>query len=674
MCTQSELNRRDDLIVTDVYRFDAVSDSGTALGVSSDQWTPWELTRRLSPRDQVRVMKRDAYGRVDENSYPLIYRVGPTAPTTPWLVRMADESGIFRLLCFDFDGKEAGVVSPDLMERAVDDCDALSRILDRLGIAHVVCQSSGTGGRHIWVALQGGAPAGTVAALAGAAHANYATLDHGMLCNPREGGARPPLAPHRDGSSSTVLRGHLAGLLAPSATSSDLTALTSVLDAARPAPRPADTKPSGPIDIRYSAPRPLSAWGQGHMATVNGGSNASWTGFMCLLAAASAGWTLAEVEKESLTAPGMEHYRTKNTSRGTRKPRSPAEARARLERQWAKAQQYSALQAPLARSQAPSDFTDLGIIVDTVDDLLTRFRVSPGRWGQSEAAISQRSILTAVAYLSLQTGKRTVAASIRDLALMVGLSRDTARRALTALAADGFLVRVALAEGGNAAEWGLIPKFSTAPRTVASQPLDNPRPPSELFNLRTSLVTTLERELTDGRHDLFTRPGLGHLAGKTYALLAQHPALTIDTAARLLGVSTRHTATILSRLRTHRLIVKHADGWARAKQDLRDKAAHIVGVAGLLLDRARRYQAERDVWAWWQAEVTTMNAGPRRRPKGVHVSSRPLFRDTNAPGERVWPRYPRSSTQRGDHRSARELVDLGVLDPDNRWQYLGDAA
>ena len=519
----------------------------TPPGVSSDRLTTWDLTRRLSPRDQVRVMKRDAYGSLDENSYPLVFRVGPIAPTAPWLVRLADEAGIFRLLCFDFDGKEAGVVSPDLMERAVDDCDALSGILDRLAIAHVVCQSSGTGGRHIWVALQGGASAVTVAALAAAAHANFATLDHGMLCNPREGGARPSLAPHRDGSSSIVLRGALAGLLAPTAMSSDLDALTGVLDRARPAPRPADTTPSGPIDARYTAHRPLSAWGQGHMATVNGGSNASWTGFMCLLAAASAGWTLADASREARTAPGMEHYRTKNTSRGTRKPRTPAEATARLERQWAKAQQYSALQAPLGTSRTPADLTELSVIVDTVDDLVTRFRVSPGRWGQSEAAVSRRTILSAVAYLTLQTGKRTVAASIRDLALMVGLSRDTARRALTTLAKDGFLVRMSLSDSGNAAEWRLATDFSTGSRTVASQPLDNPRPPSELFNLRSALVALLERQLTDGRHDLFTRPGLGHLAGRVYALLAQHPALTVDTAARLLGVSPRHTVTIFSR-------------------------------------------------------------------------------------------------------------------------------
>ncbi len=42
------------------------------------------------------------------------------------------------------------------------------------------------------------------------------------------------------------------------------------------------------------------------MATVAGGGNPSWTGFMCLLAAANAGWTLADVEQAAKTAPGME--------------------------------------------------------------------------------------------------------------------------------------------------------------------------------------------------------------------------------------------------------------------------------------------------------------------------------------------------------------------------------
>lgn len=55
----------------------------------------------------------------------------------------------------------------------------------------------------------------------------------------------------------------------------------------------------------------------------------------------------------------MEHYRTKNTGRGGRRPRSAGEARARLERQWDKAVQYAALQRPLPAEKTPEDLTEL---------------------------------------------------------------------------------------------------------------------------------------------------------------------------------------------------------------------------------------------------------------------------------------------------------------------------
>jgi Predicted transcriptional regulator len=612
-------------------------------------------------------MKRDAYGRLDENSYPSFHRVGPTAPTTPWCIRLADDTGLYRLLCFDFDGKDKYGIDTELMERAVDEADALSHILDELAIVHLVCQSSGTGGRHIWIAVPAGAPAEVVGALARAARANYRTLDHGMLLNVREGAARPPLSPHRDGSNSTIIRGQLDTLTASRIVPDDLIALTVVLDEQKPALRAAESVPSGPVDARHRAHRQLSAAGLAHMATIGGGSNPSWTGFMCLLAAANAGWSLADVEHAAKTAPGMEHYRTKNIGRGNRRNRSTAEAHDRLERQWAKAREYAAVQRPLPARREPTDLTELGAIVADVDDLLTRFRVSPGRWGRTESALSQRTILTALAYLTLQTGKRVVAASIRDLALMVGLGRTTAADALQRLAEAGFIQRASASDGGNAAEWRLSLDFSTTHGTVRSQPLNNPRPPTDLFNIRADQVSTLEEQLTDQRHDLFTRAGLGHLAGKLYATLRQFPALTIESAARILGVTIRHTATVLSRLRRHKLIVKHVDGWARSKRDLRDRAAQLIGVAGTLADRAEKYRTEREVWAWWQAELTTMTTTPRNRPRRPHVSSRTLeFTDTT-PGERAWPRYPRDGEGRGDHREARFWATHGMLSPDSLW-------
>jgi hypothetical protein len=615
-------------------------------------------------------MIRDAYGRLDSNSYPRLHPLGPDSPTTPWAIRLADAAGRYRLLCFDFDGKDSTGVVPELMEQAQDQAAVLARTLDELGVAYVLCRSSGAGGRHVWIAVDGGADAALVGCLATAARANFSTLDHGMLRNPVEGAARPPLSPHRDGSHSVILAGDVASLLAPSTTTADLDALTALLTDRMPV-RGADSAPSGPVDGRHQAHRKLSRAGTAHMATIGGGGNPSWTGFMCLLSAANAGWTLADVEHAARTAPGMEHYRTKNTGRGARKTRSASEVRERLERQWAKAQQYAAVQRPLPRRE-PQDLTELAAIVADVDAILTSFRVTPGRWGRSEADASRRSILTALVYLTLQTGKRTVAASIRDLALMAGLGRSTAQRALQALTEAGFIVRAAAADAGNAAEWRVIWRLSTAHGAVGSQPLDNPRPPSELFAHRAELVALLEHELTDQRHDLFTRPGLGHLAGRLYATFGQHASLTVDSAARILGVSARHTATILSRLRRHRLIKTHLHGWARAARDLRDTAARTLDVLGILADRAHRYQAEREVWAWWNAELTTMHTTPRARPRRPTVSSRPLFA-APAAGERVWPRYPRSAT-RADHRAARALVLDGALNPEARWQYLGEAA
>jgi len=89
-----------------------------------------------------------------------------------------------------------------------------------------------------------------------------------------------------------------------------------------------------------------------------------------------------------------------------------------------------------------------------------------------------------------------------------------------------------------------------------------------------------------------------------------------------------------------------------------------------LVAREKAYQAEREVWAWWLAERSTMSSSPRDRPRRVHVSSRPLF-DVSAPGERVWPRYPRSGDGLANHREARFYVDAGVLSPTNRWQLAG---
>jgi hypothetical protein len=653
-------------------------------GVSADELTAWELTRRVSPRDAVRAMKRDAYGHLDVNNYPLIRRVGPVEPTTPWAMNLTDDAHYFRFLCFDFDGKVDGRVDAELMEQAVDQCDALSRLLDELKIAHVVCQSSGTGGRHLWIALRTGVELALVAPIAWAGNVTYSQLDFALLLNAASGAVRPPLSPHRDGSHSTVLRGSVSSLLNPSTTMEDLTALAALLEARKPTLIKQESRPSGPVTALHRTHRPLTVAGAAHMATIGGGGDPSWTAFMCLLSAANAGWTFNDVEHAAKSAPGMEHYRTMKSDRGGRRPRNAREAAARLERQWARAVKIAAIQRPLPSRSTPPDLTELDAIVRDVQDIMERFRVNPGRWGSSEASSNHQTILRALMYLTLHTGKRVVAGSIRDLGPMGGLGRTTANSALPALQEAGYVELVTSSSDGNASEWRLLPRLSTPHGTVRSHLFDNARPqPSEsnnpprsaaeLFSTRAALLSQLEGQLADQRHDLFTRGGLGHLAGKLYALLGRHASLTVESAARALGVTSRHTATILGRLRKHKLIVSHKDGWARAKRDLRDQAAKAVGVVGVMAARIECYRIDRVVWAWWQSELATMTSVPRKRPRRPHVSSRPLF-GADSPGERVYPRYPRDSKRLADHRSARALVSGGFLEPEARWQYLGDAA
>jgi hypothetical protein len=607
-------------------------------------------------------MRREADGGLHVNQYPAIRQIGPEAPSTPWCMHLAGADGRFRFVAFDLDGK-----TPEAIERAADEADVLTDALSEVGIPFVVCRSSAAGGFHVWVAIAGGADVDVMKDLTAAAGAVLTSLDHGMLHNPATGACRPPGAPHRDGSASTILRGDVAALTAPTATAADLVALTAALRTRTPALRPENTAPSGPIDDGHTAHRPLSAAGARHMATVDGGSNPSWTAWMCLLAAANAGWLFADVEHAARTAPGMEHYRTKNTGRGTRRRRTADEGGRRLERQWAKAQAAAATYRALPAERPAVDLTDLAAIVDTADELLTSFRVNPGRWNSSEPAAHERGVLTALIHLTLHTGKRRVAASIRTLALLAGMGRTTAADALTRLAAAGYVTRTATAEGTNAAEWRLRDAVSTTQHQVRSQPLKNPRPPAELFDRRTELVHQIDEDLHDVAHDLFTRAGLGYQAGRVYASLRDAGALTLDAAARRLGVRTGRLATILSRLRTYRLIVREGDAWRLHARDLRASAARALDVAGTLAARAALYELERTIWTWWQAEVEHKHTAPRRRSRRPHVTARTLTFTDEPAGERQWPRYPRDADRRGDHREARFWAQNGMLAPDSLW-------
>src|SRR5699024_6117741 len=142
------------------------------------------------------------------NQYSGFAAVDGAVPELPWAVHLADVRGRFQLLCFDLDGK-----TPEAAEQVQRDGALLVGLLGEARMEHVVCASGG-GGLHVWVALAVGVEAGLVVSLARLVKHLCPSLDVAPLTNKDTGCVRPPGAPHRFGSPSTVVAGDVASLLA----------------------------------------------------------------------------------------------------------------------------------------------------------------------------------------------------------------------------------------------------------------------------------------------------------------------------------------------------------------------------------------------------------------------------------------------------------------------------
>lgn len=161
-------------------------------------------------------------------------------------------------------------------------------------------------------------------------------------------------------------------------TTADLQRAIAMFHQLSPTVDPADQAPTGRVDQGHRPHRKLPAWGEAHMATVAGGADPSRTGYLCLLAAAVAGWTLSDVQKAVQTAPGLEHYRTRrDAAGGVRVPRRPDEAAARLARQWEKAVDRALWYRYAPQERADRDLSELEAIVSAGEGMLAAFRVSP---------------------------------------------------------------------------------------------------------------------------------------------------------------------------------------------------------------------------------------------------------------------------------------------------------
>jgi len=602
----------------------------------------WVLTGLISPRRVVRAAAVDADGQ-PLNSYPLVHPVTGAPPWTPWAVHLADAAGRYRLLCADLDAKASA-------EAAAADADRLSSLLAELGIEHVACASGPTGGRHVWLGLRDSLDAEVVRALAHLLRAWLPTLDLAPLTNPTSGCVRPPGSPHRLGGSSRVIAGSLAVLTDPTVTTDQVHALMTRLADFVQTSTPAQTARRRPVAVVDGLPflpgskRALSASCRALLdATPTGDLSAVLWRVLC--GAAAARWRYADLAALA-NAPAFEHVRTlrAGATRVPRPRRGSASPAGVLRRQWTRAVHAVAALAPGHEGTDASFEARAAVVTGIVRTVQRRADATPGRWGRSHAGLAQRRVLDALCLFHLQ-GVRAdeVEADIRRLALTCGLDRETARRSLLALAADGWIARTREAAGRRGARWTIDPAGSIHTHVSVTLSQADPRPASTGPALRTALLGELTARLRACAHDAFAHQGgLGLGSGSLYGRLGE--PLDLLHCAQLQGWSIEQTSGVLDRLNAAGLVEASGGWWQRTAPEHLEEVAAELGSDGVRQRRADRYALERALWAWWCTELDAVRLA-RRRPRPLR------FRQ----GVSRWP-HPRHRDGRADFAAARRAL------------------
>ena len=622
----------------------------------------WKLTAAISPRPTVRAAVTNTQGET-LNLYPPagITPISADAPTTPWAIYLTDTKHRYRLLCFDLDGK-----TPEAAEAAAQDTAALTQLLIDAGLAPIVCQSGPSGGRHIWVSLAEGVEADLVHRLAHLAKALHRTLDLSPIKNIAAGCVRPPGAPHRHGGSSQVLSGDLDALMAPTGTTAQVSAAVERLaqlvnelaaDANTEAFAADITQDGRRHDHIPGTKRELAPGAAAALRADAATTDASAVLWRILTAAATAHWQYGDIARLVETAPGLEHVRTRKEDGGRRVTRTAAEAARVLRRQWDKAVAYIA-SGRRAVGSDPTFDARADAIAHQVRDVQTRATAAPGRWNRGGGPADRR-VLDALCTLALQALSADVEADTRRLALMVGIGRETARTALLRLADDGWITRTQEAEGARAARWKIGPHdvINSNPANARSQTAH--RPPGSGAAARNALLLELTERLNASAHDVFTLGALGLHTGNLFARCTASP-LNVEDLAYLAGADLAQTARTLTRLTDAGLLLLSRDGWKLPPLDRRDAVAAEYGVTGRLAARAERYAFEREMWAWWQAELSWMNTHPAERATRPGLGQLVLVPEL---GPAPRPVHPRTATGRADYRAARAHLNGDPLPP-----------
>lgn len=543
----------------------------------------WEYTRAISVRTHLRTYQK---GRGQWLNATTDTPLGSTHPDSPWAIYLSDGT-LFHLVCFDFDAHEGTRAQ---RHQTREDATACAQLLNTAGIQTLTCRSGPTGGRHVWAATLEGLDSTLIRHIAHAARLNWPSLDPTPLLNPKTGCVRPPYSPHRISGESQPISGNPDALELPTSRTQNWERLLTLLAEQAPTGEP-PTRPGGNMLLNDEA----TPWVPGRKRHLNprimrlltrplkpttDASRRSWS---ILLAAARAHWTLTDVKTLlKHQYPGLSHL-THLKHGHTRLPRptsGPTSMHSVLTREWEKAV-TTVSRTPRTRTGNDASWVERTQHTVTLIDRIVQ-RINEQKWVGAQA--SDLRILTALCYWALQASTTSLEADIRRLALTTGLSRETARISLHRLENHEWISLEKHAEGVHAHTWK-INNPSTLRTEIVSKPATSGHAPSPWATTRAYLMKTLSSWLTLISHDACTRNGLG--IEKSNTRISQK--LSHTAAAKTLETAVSEELHALDQIASH---------------------LHVTGVVA---QRKHVYQLERNLYAWWIAELSWM-----RKPLPKH--------------------------------------------------------
>lgn len=622
----------------------------------------WQVTREISLRGSVRAYTRRLKNGQWANNATSDQRISAGMPAGPWALYLAWE-GSYQYVCFDLDAHGG---SGQERRQVIDDCQAISRLLDQASIPYLVCQSGPAGGRHIWASSLDSLTPRFVKTLALGLRRLAPSLDITPLVNPATGCARPPYSPHRLGGYSTPLTGGLDALTTPSVGIRHWETLSDLVEReAAPTLTDDDDKrglaadPAGHDYLagirRTPSHRTLTLLN----TPITPRTDASRRLWSITLGLINSHWTLTDyLTLAQAGKPGFTHAYASRQTDGHRIPRDRKDTLSILTRTWRRALAWAT-----THFHTPRPHTDPQL----ADRILSLWTSHSSQTHPSRGHASERRTLACLCLWALQAGTDTIQADIRRIALTSGIDKETARRALQRLQDQQIIHKTAEPHGRQAATWTLRktgPTQSTGgkqanPATSGNAPHQNPHP---------TLLHQEEHETTPTPH-------------QTSECAAYLTRLLLHTLTDWLTRAGHDAATSQG--------LGLTEGNQQADQntplDALDLTAAALAATGTQDRRRQRYEAERRHWHAFLDILTWMKAPRQHKPHQLirpyqHSGRIPLThagipptiqtpagRSANRPHDPAQPRPTQPGGQETVNRRPTTLLRHSHMEKTNLW-------